>query len=44
MEAFEAFVAIALENEGLVVSEAIKFPVQRPTKKAIHEEIQTHGV
>jgi len=43
MEAFEAFVAIALENEGLVVSEAIKFPVKRPTRKAKYEEIQTHG-
>lgn len=43
MEAFEAFVAIALESEGLVVSDAVKFPVQRPTKKAKYEEIQTHG-
>lgn len=27
LEAFEMFVALALENEGLVVSEALKFPV-----------------
>jgi hypothetical protein len=28
MEAFESFVALALKAEGLVVSEAIKFPVR----------------
>jgi hypothetical protein len=27
MEAFESFVAVALEAEGLVVSPAVKFPV-----------------
>ena len=27
MEAFEAFVAVALEAEGIVVSEAVKFAV-----------------
>ena len=43
MEAFESFVAVALETEGLVVSEAIKFRVALPTKKAAYEEIQTHG-
>jgi hypothetical protein len=43
MEAFESFVAIVLEAEGLVVSEAMKFPVSLPTKKAAYEEIQTHG-
>jgi hypothetical protein len=43
MEAFESFVAIALEAEGLEVSEAMKFPVSLPTKKAAYEEVQTHG-
>jgi len=43
MESFEQFVAVAMEAEGLVVSEAVKFPVQRQTKKASHREVQTHG-
>jgi len=43
VEAFESFVAVALETEGLVVSEAIKFRVALPTKKAAYVEIQTHG-
>lgn len=43
MEAFESFVALAMEDEGLVVSEAVKFPVPRRTKKAAYEEIQVHG-
>jgi hypothetical protein len=43
VEAFESFVAIALEAEGFVVSEAVKFPVKRITKKAAYEESQTHG-
>lgn len=43
MEAYEAFVAVALEAEGFVVSEAVKFPVTRPTKKATYVEVQTHG-
>lgn len=43
MEAFEAFVALTLEAEGLVVSEAVKFPVTRLTAKITHEETQTHG-
>jgi len=43
MEAFESFVALALEEEGLVVSEAIKFPVTRITAKAKYAETQTHG-
>lgn len=43
MEAFESFVALTLEAEGLVVSEAIKFPVTRQTAKTSHAEIQTHG-
>lgn len=43
MESFEQFVAVAMEAEGLIVSSAIKFPVTRQTRKAIHSEIQTHG-
>ena len=43
MEAFEAFVALTLEAEGLVVSEAVKFPVTRQTAKTSHVEVQTHG-
>ena len=43
MEAFEQFVALAMEDEGLVVSSALKFPVRRLTKKQNYEEWQTHG-
>jgi hypothetical protein len=43
MESFEQFVAVAMESEGLIVSEAVKFPVQRRTRKAMHHEVQTHG-
>lgn len=43
MESFEQFVALALEAEGFVVSEAIKFPVRRQTRKLSHSEVQTHG-
>jgi hypothetical protein len=43
VEAFESFVALALEAEELVVSEAIKFPVTRPVAKTGRREIQTHG-
>jgi len=43
MEAFEQFVALAMESEGLVVSSALKFPVKRRTRKASYEEWQTHG-
>lgn len=32
-----------MEDEGLVVSSAVKFPVTRRTAKARHEETQTHG-
>src|SRR4051812_13060750 len=39
MEAFESFVALALETEQLVVSEAVKFPVQQQTTSGL----QTHG-
>ena len=43
MEAFEQFVAIAMEAEGFVVSPAVKFDVARRTRKAAYEEIQKHG-
>lgn len=43
MEAFEAFVALTMEGEGLVVSEAVKFPVTRQTAKTAYVETQTHG-
>jgi hypothetical protein len=43
VESFEQFVAGAMEVDGLIVSEAVKFPVQRRTRKAVHEEVQTHG-
>jgi hypothetical protein len=43
MEAFEQFVALAMESEGLVVSGALKFPVTRQTRKAAYAEFQTHG-
>ena len=43
MESFEQFVAVAMESEGLVVSEAVRFPVQRITQKQGYEERQTHG-
>lgn len=43
MEAFESFVALTLEDEGLVVSEAVKLPVTRQTAKAAYVETQTHG-
>jgi hypothetical protein len=43
VEAFESFVALAMEDEGLVVSSSVKFPVKRRTAKAMHEETQTHG-
>jgi hypothetical protein len=39
MEAFESFVALALETEKLVVSEALKFPVTQQTTSGL----QTHG-
>jgi hypothetical protein len=39
VEAFEMFVALALESEGLVVSEALKFPVPLQTSSGL----QTHG-
>lgn len=43
MEAFEQFVALAMESEGLVVSSALKFPVAVRTRKVAYVETQTHG-
>jgi hypothetical protein len=43
MEAFESFVAVALEAEGFVVSPAVKFRVQMQTRKQAYREMQTHG-
>lgn len=43
MEAFEQFVALAMESEGLVVSGAVKFNVRRKTRKQAYDEYQTHG-
>jgi hypothetical protein len=43
VEAFESFVALALEAEGLVVSSAVKFPVRLQTRRTDRVEIQTHG-
>lgn len=41
MEAFESFVALGMEAEGLVVSEAVKFLVKVPVSS--REGFQTHG-
>jgi hypothetical protein len=38
MEAYETFVALAMETEGVVVSEAVKFPVRRQTRKLDYPE------
>jgi hypothetical protein len=43
VEAFESFVAVALEREGFVVSGGVKFRVKLPTRKAAYPEEQTHG-
>jgi hypothetical protein len=43
MEAFESFVALALEVDEFVVSAAVKFPVTRQTRKEAYPELQTHG-
>ena len=43
MEAFEQFVALAMETEGLVVSGPHEVPVRRQTRKAAYAEFQTHG-
>lgn len=43
MEAFEYIVKVFLEDQGYVVTGNVKFPVRRKTRKAAHEEYQTHG-
>lgn len=43
MEAFESFVAVALESEGYVVAGPTKFRVEQVTQKARYKERQTHG-
>lgn len=43
MEAFEQFIAVAMEEEGLVVSSAVKFFVTRKVKKEGRDEFQRHG-
>ena len=43
MEAFESFVSLAMESEGLLVSGPHKFKVKRVTRKTSKEEHQTHG-
>lgn len=43
MEAFEEFVALAMESEGLLVAGPRKYPVARLTRKAGYAETQTHG-
>lgn len=48
MEAFETFVALALEEEeeeeeDFIVSPAVKFPLRRQVRKASRVEFQEHG-
>jgi hypothetical protein len=43
MEAFESFVALTMEAEGLVVSEAVKFKVPVEVIKPNRTENQSHG-
>jgi hypothetical protein len=43
MEAFEQFVAVALEDEGFVVSAGLKFVLRTKTRKKDRDEWQTHG-
>jgi hypothetical protein len=43
MEGFEAFVAVALETEGFVVSGPQKFSFRRATRKSAYPEFQSHG-
>lgn len=43
MEAYEQFVALAMETENLIVSGGHKFPVRLQTRKTMHAEFQTHG-
>jgi hypothetical protein len=43
VEAFESFVAAALEAENFVVSGGVKFRVKLPTRKATYIEEQSQG-
>lgn len=43
MEAFEQFVALAMEADGLLVSGPHKFMIKRKTKKQNLDEFQSHG-
>jgi hypothetical protein len=43
VEAFESFVAVALEAEHFVVSGGVKFRVKLLTRKTAYTEEQTHG-
>ena len=43
MEAFESFVALALEAEDFVVTGPVKFKISKKTKKTAKDEYQTHG-
>jgi hypothetical protein len=43
MEAFENFVALALESEGFVVGGPYKFPLTFKTKNKNYDEYQKHG-
>jgi hypothetical protein len=43
VEAFESFVALALESEGFVVSSSVKFSVRRRVRKKSRPEFQEHG-
>lgn len=43
MEAFESFVALALEAEDFVVTGPVKFKITKKTNKAAKDEYQTHG-
>ena len=43
MEAFESFVSLAMEGEGLLTSGPHKFKIRRQTRKVSTEEFQTHG-
>jgi len=43
MEAFESFVALALEAEDFVVTGPVKFKISKKTNKVAKDEYQTHG-
>ena len=43
MEGFEHVVKVMLERKGYVVTNDVKFPVRRKTRKKERDEYQTHG-